>query len=74
MGAGSSGHNKGYFGVSQAGMVDFHSAVALPVGIGRHLRIVPKVGHAAIMASALRKSRTARAHNFYFGLSLGFTF
>lgn len=74
LGAGTSGYNTGYFGVSRTGLVDVHPGLALPIAFGKRLRITPRVGYAAVVDSALRKSLVARAHGFYYGLSLAYTF
>ena len=72
IGAASKGFNRGYFGVERAGLVDFHPAFALPIGLGSHARLTPRVGYSGAIGSGLRRSEVLKAHNFYFGLSLLF--
>jgi hypothetical protein len=73
LGAGSSGYNQRNFGPRGAAMVDFHPAFSAPVKVGSRVRITPRIGYASMVDRALRCSGTAKAHNFFAGLSFSLT-
>ncbi len=74
VGWGSKAENLGYFGAPKAGLSDVHPTVALPFEIGPKLRIVPKLGYAAVLCEPLRHSGARAAHGFFGGASVDYTF
>lgn len=70
LGVATSGYNQGYFGVNQSGFVDFHPTLALPVDLGAHFRVTPRLSYAFVLDGALRESATPKSHGFFFGLGV----
>ncbi len=69
LGAGSPGYNRGYFGVPHAALIDVHPAIAVPLSLGPHVRVTPRVGYGLVMDESLRQSEIAKVHGFYCGIS-----
>ncbi len=72
-GWGSSGYSLNSFGIREAGLVDLHPSLALPVSFGKHWRLTPRLSYVTLARSVLRQSGVPSAHNFVAGLALGFT-
>jgi hypothetical protein len=73
-GWGSSGCGLFNFGVRERGLVDLHPGLAVPIGLGKHWRVTPRIGYATLARKALRDSDAPAPHSFAGGVTLGFTF